>query len=182
VPNMRLGSSSLQPAFLWETTPLCASFCAIMQTIHWKCAAFPYGTTVAQQDASCFGRAMWTRSTALIVVLALAASIAVGAPLHSSERGCNAANAEMTDCEHMGMERGSPAATGMALCCMTDCQQPGPVGSGFTLSIPTFSATVLPAAHTPPPTRLRPLPQERQVQSSSFSPPNCYLKNLALLI
>lgn len=126
---------------------------------------------------------MWTRFTSLIIVLALAASTALGALLHSSERGCNVSKAEMSDCELMGMKRSSPAVTGVAFCCLTDCQEPGPTGTAFNLRVPAFNiAFVHPATLTALGGLVRPLPQEKWLQSTSFSLPHTYLKNLALLI
>ena len=140
-------------------------------------------TCCKSEREAVLAKPMWTRFTSLIIVLALAASTALGTPLHSSQRGCNVSRAEMSDCELMGMKRNPPAATGIALCCLTDCSEPGPTGTAFNLRVPAFNvAFVHPATLTTPGPLVRPLPQEQWLQSTSFSPPYTYLKNLALLI
>ena len=163
--------------------PTCASFCARCQpervmrqiSLRHRCCKLDCEAVLA--------KSMWTRFTSLIIVLALAASTALGAPLHSSERGCNVSKAEMSDCELMGMKPSSPAASGIALCCLTDCKEPGPTETAFNLRLPAFNfAFVHPAALVAPGTRIQPLPQEKWLQSRFFSPPHTYLKNLALLI
>jgi hypothetical protein len=125
---------------------------------------------------------MWIRFTSLTLALALAGSVALGMPLHSSDRGCNMPM-EMTGCEHMGMEPSAPGVSPTALCCLLDCQQPGPTGTAFNLRIPSFSVAFLHQAVPAPTVTLpRPLPQAKWLESTSFKPPEPYLKNLALLI
>ena len=121
------------------------------------------------------------RIASLALALALAASVALGTPLHSSERGCTM---DMESCEHMGMDPSAPAVTSaLPLCCLLDCQEPGPTGSGFTVQIPTFNGAFLDQVALMPPSTLPKLfPQTNWVQTSSFTPPETYLKNLALLI
>lgn len=91
---------------------------------------------------------------------------------------------DMESCEHMGMDPSAPAVTSaLPLCCLLDCQEPGPTGSGFTVQIPTFNGAFLDqVALVPPSTLPKLLPQTNWVQTSSFTPPETYLKNLALLI
>lgn len=125
---------------------------------------------------------LWTRVSSLTLALVLLTGVVIGAPLHSSERSCSISTAEMSDCEMMAMKH-SPAATGTAYCCFTDCQEPGPTGPAFTLRIPTFSNSIVrPDSPQQTAAVLQQLPQEKRLRSSSFSPPNTYLKNLALLI
>ena len=125
---------------------------------------------------------MWVRITSLALALALAGSVALGIPLHSSERGCNMPM-EMKGCEHMGVEPTAPGVTPIALCCLLDCQEPGPTGTALNLRIPSFNAAFLhQVALAPPLTLPKPFPQSKWLQSSSFTPPETYIKNLALLI
>ncbi len=125
---------------------------------------------------------MRVRITSLTLALALAGSVALGTPLHSSERGCNMPM-EMEGCHHMGMEPSSPSVTSVALCCLIDCQEPGPTGTAFTLKIPAFNGAFLQQIVLVPPLTLpKPLQQSKSLLTSSFTPPETYLKNLALLI
>lgn len=122
---------------------------------------------------------MWVRLSSLVLALALAGSVGLGMPLHSSDRGCNMPM-EMEGCD-MGMPT-APGMTPTALCCLLNCQEQGPTSSSFSVQTPSFSAA---SAHqiAPPPVDVpKPLPQARWMQSSSFTPPDTYLKNLALLI
>jgi len=90
---------------------------------------------------------------------------------------------EMTVCEHMGMEPSAPGVTPTSLCCLLACQEQGSTGTAFNLRIPVFAVAFLHrAAQTPPITLPQPLPQAKRLESSSFTPPDTYLKNLALLI
>jgi len=124
----------------------------------------------------------WVRFASLVLVVSLAGSVALGIPLHSSERGCNTPT-QMADCEHMGMEPDAPSVTSTALCCLISCQEPGPTGSGFTVQRPSLKGAFLYQIPLTSPLMLRkPLPQSLWLQSASFTPPDTYLKNLALLI
>jgi len=126
--------------------------------------------------------AVWLRITSLAVILVLAGAVAMGVPLHSSDRGCNM-RMETSGYEQMGMEPSTQRVTAIALCCLLDCVEPGATGTTFNLRIPAFKiAFVHPAVLTVPATLVRPLPQEKWLQSASFTPPHTYLKNLALLI
>lgn len=125
---------------------------------------------------------MWLRITSFAVILVFAGGVAVGVPLHSSDRGCNV-TMQMAGCEQMGMEPSTQDARAIALCCLLDCQEPGATGTAFNLRVPAFNVVLVhPAALTTPATLVRPLPQEKWLQSASFTPPHKYLKNLALLI
>ena len=125
---------------------------------------------------------VWLRITSLALALALASSVALGIPLHSSERGCNMPM-EMNGCEQMGMEPSAPEVTSTVLCCLLDCQEPGPTETAFTVQIPTFNGAFLnQVALAPTLTLPKPLPQSQWLQSSSFTPPEIYIRNLALLI
>lgn len=122
---------------------------------------------------------VWARITSLALAVVLAASAGLGLPLHPSERGCNMPM-ETKGCEQMGM---APGVTPTALCCLLNCQEPGPTGTAFNLRVPLFSVAFLhQAALTPPATLPRPVFQANWWEGFSFTPPKPYLKNLALLI
>ena len=125
---------------------------------------------------------VWVRFTSLVLAVSMTGSVALGIPLHSSERGCNTPT-QIADCEHMGMEPNGPSVTSTALCCLISCQEPGPTGSGFTVQRPSLNGAFLDHVALASPLTLRkPLPQSLWLQSASFTPPDTYLKNLALLI
>ena len=122
---------------------------------------------------------IWVRVTSLTLTLALGATVALGVPLHSSERSCNLPM-EMAGCEHM-----VPSASGVAeiqLCCLLDCQEPGSTGS-VRAQIPSLNLVPIhQVAARPAVVLAKPAAQQSWRQSSSFKPPDTYLKNLALLI
>ena len=90
---------------------------------------------------------------------------------------------QMADCEHMGMEPSAPGVTSTSICCLLSCQEPGPTGSGFNVQRPSLNGAFLNRVVLASPLTLRkPLPQSLWLQSASFTPPDTYLKNLALLI
>ena len=125
---------------------------------------------------------MWKRFASLILALSLGASIAVGLPLHSSERGCNMPM-QMNSCGDMEMEPTAPGVTSAALCCLVDCPEPGPTGSAFTFQGPSLNNSFLHQVAWVPPLNLsKERGQSKWLHSSSFTPPYTYLKNLALLI
>ena len=122
---------------------------------------------------------MWVRVTALTLTLALSATVALGVPLHTSERGCNLP-IEMPGCEHMVPT--APDVAGIQLCCLLDCQEPGSTAS-VSIQIPSFNlAPVHQVAPRAAFVLVKPTTQQSWRQSSSFKPPDTYLKNLALLI
>lgn len=125
--------------------------------------------------------ATWVRITSLTLTLMLAASVSLGLPLHLSDDGCNPAEMHANGCEQMGVEPSAPGVAGAAICCLLDCREAGPTGSAFNLRIPTFNRSVYRTVLAPP-VIVRQLPQEQWLQSSCFTPPNSYLKNLSLLI
>jgi hypothetical protein len=126
--------------------------------------------------------AKWVRITSLTLTLMLAASVSMGLPLHLSDNDCNPAEMQGNGCERMGIEPGAPGVADTAICCLLDCREAGPTGSAFNLRTPTFNVAPVYRTVLPPPVTLRQLPQEHWLQSSCFSPPNSYLKNLSLLI
>jgi hypothetical protein len=122
---------------------------------------------------------IWVRVTSLTLTLALTATVALGVPLHSSERGCNLPD-EMPGCEHMVPS--APGIAGIQLCCLLDCQEPGSTGS-VTVQIPSLNlAPVHQVAPRPAFVLARPAAAQSWQQNPSFKPPDTYLKNRALLI
>ena len=86
----------------------------------------------------------------------------------------------MTGCEHMKPK--AKALGGTSLCCLLECQEPGPTGPTFNLSVPSFSAVSLPHVVLPlPQTQLQFIQQPKGGRSPSTLQ-DTYLKNLALLI
>ena len=133
----------------------------------------------AGQAAAKLRLPIWVRVTSLTLTLALGATVALGVPLHSSERGCNLP-VVMPGCEHM-----VPSAPGVGeiqLCCLLDCQEPGSTGS-VKAQIPSLNLVPVHQVIPRPAVVLAKLAaQQSWRQSSSFKPPDTYLKNLALLI
>ena len=125
---------------------------------------------------------MWVRFTSLILALSMTGTVALGIPLHSSERGCNT-HTQMSDCDQMGMEPSGPSVASTALCCLISCQEPIPTASGFTVQRPSLKGAFLyQIALASPLTLHKPPAQSFWLQGASFTPPDTYLKNLALLI
>ena len=124
--------------------------------------------------------AKWVRVTSFALTLMLAASVSFGFPLHS-DSGCNPAEMQTSGCERMGLPP-SPSVTGTVVCCLLDCQELGPAGTAFSVPGPVHRVVSLEHVALTPPITLRRLPQEQWLQSSAFTPPNTYLRNLALLI
>ena len=125
---------------------------------------------------------VWVRFTSLVLAIGMTGSVALGIPLHSSERGCNMPM-QRPDCERMGMDPSAPRVTSTSLCCLLSCQEPAPTGTGFNVQRPPSNGAFLSqVALAPPVTLHKPLPQSLWLQSVSFSLPDTYLKNLALLI
>ena len=126
---------------------------------------------------------MSVRIPALFMTLALTASVVVGVPLHPSDRGCTMPSVAMVDCGQMAEGHSSLAITSFGLCCLMDCQEPGPTSTEVTVRIPSSNGTFLDRIllHLPLPLP-RTAPPPKWVQTSSFTPPETYLKNLALLI
>ena len=123
---------------------------------------------------------MLSRITSLALALAIGASVVVGTPLHSSEHNCTTPP-NFEGCSEMEMEPSAAVLT-TALCCFFECQEPGPTESAFNLRTPTFRTTSFYNAALMASTTMRPFSKEKWLQSSSFTPPDTYLKNLALLI
>jgi hypothetical protein len=122
---------------------------------------------------------IWVRLTSLTLTLALSATVALGLPLHTSERGCNMPM-EMAGCEHMVPS--APGVAGIQLCCLLDCHGPGSTGS-VKAQIPSLN--LVPVHRVAPRTAFvlaKPAAQQSWRQSSSFKPPDTYLKNVVLLI
>ena len=121
---------------------------------------------------------IWVRVTSLTLTLALSATVALGVPLHTSERGCNSPM-EMAGCEHMVPS--GPSMAGIQLCCLLDCQEPGSTAS-VSIQLPSLNLAPVHQVAPRPAFVLATPPHQSWRQSSSFKPPDTYLKNLALLI
>lgn len=125
---------------------------------------------------------MFVKVTALVLVSTLAFTVAVGVPLHTSEHAC-AVPMEVENCEHAGMQINDAIVPSVGLCCLLDCQEPGPTASALNLRIPSFTNAFIPQLSSPLSFPLaKPSRPLTWLQSSSFTPPERYLKNLALLI
>jgi hypothetical protein len=121
---------------------------------------------------------IWVRVTSLTLTLALSATVALGAPLHSSERGCNLP-VQMPGCEQMVPS--APGVSEIQLCCLLDCQESGSTGS-VSIQIPSLNLAPVHQVAPGPAFVLAKPAQQSWRQSFSFKPPDTYLKNLALLI
>lgn len=128
------------------------------------------------------GIAPWIRITSLTLTLMLAASVSLGLPLHLSDDGCNPAEMQADGCERMGIVPSAPSVADTAICCLLDCREAGPTSTAFNLRTPTFNVVSVYPTVLSLRVVLRQLPQEHWLQSSCFTPPNSYLKNLSLLI
>ena len=128
------------------------------------------------------GVARWVRITSLTLTLMLAVSVSLGFPLHLGDDGCNPAEMQANGCEHMGIAPSAPGVADTAICCLLDCRETGPTGIGSNQPLPRFNVVSLDRPVLRPPVTLRQLPQEQRLQSSCFTSPNSYLKNLSLLI
>lgn len=125
-------------------------------------------------------KATWVQITSFAMLLTLSTGVSLGLPVQ--DNGCIAAEMQKIGCEHMGMEPNAADATGTALCCLLECRELGPTSAAFDLRLPVQKVISVDYAALIPPVTLRRLPQEQRLQSSSFTPPTSYLKNLALLI
>ena len=107
-----------------------------------------------------------------------------GMPMHQGEHGCGMAGMAGMDCCQMAwMQDDAPATIAARLCCVIDCQEPGPTGGQVTLRSPDFIVTPLPPALLQPlAASLKPL--ERPFSTRIFSPnlQASYIQNLSLLI
>lgn len=138
----------------------------------------PTGTTTKQN----VGIAAWVRITSFTLTLMLMASVSLGLPLHQSDNDCNPAKMQASGCERMGKEPSAPGVAGTAICCLLDCRETGPTGTGSNQPLPRLNVVSVDRPVLRPPVTLRQLPQEQRLQSSCFTRPNSYLKNLSLLI
>jgi hypothetical protein len=123
---------------------------------------------------------MSVRITSLIMILALTATVVAGVPLHPSERGCTMPDVVMKDCGQMANEPISPGITQSGLCCLINCQEPGPTSTAVKVRAPSVSGAFL--AQILPMALPGPAPPTKWIQAFSFTSTKTYLKNLALLI
>jgi hypothetical protein len=135
-----------------------------------------FGGTMSCAESSL---SMPSRISSLILILFFLSTVAIGMPLHPSDRGCNMAMNEMPGCEHMTPSE--PSVQNVQLCCLLDCQGPGSTGAP-QVQLSSLNATaVSPLAHRPTYV-VKSLLRPSWMKGSSFKPPETYLKNLALLI
>jgi hypothetical protein len=87
---------------------------------------------------------------------------------------------EMKDCGPMANAPTSPGITQIGLCCLTNCQEPGPTSTAVNVRVPSVSGAFL--AQILPMALPRPSPSTKWVQAYFFTSTKTYLKNLALLI
>jgi hypothetical protein len=122
---------------------------------------------------------VFKKLTNLLLLIALAASVAAGMPLHSGS-----GEAEMMDCCKKALEQSaSPHVSAARLCCAMNCNEPGSLSGNTSQS---FSQTgsepiSLIVAGLPPASVLKPSPARYEARTSSRSKP-AYILNLALLI
>jgi hypothetical protein len=128
---------------------------------------------------------MLKRLTSILLLLAVGAGVASGAPLHPGGRGCSVGEAvEMMDCcEFARLQGDTPEILAARLCCAVNCQTTGANGPTFEARLsPPRAAPSHPAA-MPTPIHLSTQREHRLTRSSNAneSPP-VYLLNLAFLI
>jgi len=123
----------------------------------------------------------WT--TALFLILTLAASVVSGMPLHSNDEKC--AMHGMSDCCKTAKGHGNETDVASArVCCVVNCPQPGTTNPSGGQSPKT--STILVAVY--PVVVQAPIPTRFQLHISvwAHSPPQSsnpeYIRNLALLI
>ena len=163
------GTPVARPGVMWHCrrTVMRSKFAKLMST-----------SKDAGQAAGKVRLPIWVRVTSLTLTLALSATVALGVPLQTSERGCNLPM-EMAGCEHMVPS--APGVSEMQLCCLLDCQEPGSTGS-VSIQIPSLNLAPVHQVVPRPAFVLATPARQNWRQSSSFKPPDTYLKNLALLI
>ncbi|HYE15470.1 MAG TPA: hypothetical protein VD968_13590 [Pyrinomonadaceae bacterium] len=130
---------------------------------------------------------MVKRLTTILLLLALGAGVASGAPLHAGAEECDMGGAmEMMDCCKRARSVGNtPEIQAARLCCAVNCQQGGANGpsSAVRVSAPQVAAQHPAATSSPMPAPLAPPRAWRDpgLSSADESPP-LYLINLAFLI
>jgi hypothetical protein len=130
---------------------------------------------------------MLKRLTSLLLLLAVGAGVASGAPLHSGGRECDMEDSmEMMDCCKRARSAGdTPEVQAARLCCAVNCQNGGADGPASTARVPAPTAAPSHPAAAPaaPPALLAPHQERRGLRPSQAeeSPP-VYLLNLAFLI
>lgn len=125
-------------------------------------------------------RAEGQRITSFVLTVMLAAAVSFGFPLYPRDSDCNPAELQTAGCEHMGIVPNA-GVSGAVVCCLLDCQDPGPTAVAYKMPLPVFKVVALNVPVTSYESTKR-SPQERWLQRSPFAPPDTYLRNLALLI
>jgi hypothetical protein len=122
---------------------------------------------------------MFKKLTNLLLLVALAASVAAGMPLHSGS-----GDPEMMDCCKKALEQNdSPDVAAARLCCAMNCNEPGSTSGNASQSFSQTGSepTPLIVAALPPASIARPLRARYEATTSTRSKPS-YILNLALLI
>jgi len=117
--------------------------------------------------------------TNLLLILALAGSVAAGMPMHSGS-----AESGMMDCCKKALEQNdSPHVAAARLCCAMNCNEPGSTSSNTSQSFSQTGSEPSPLVGVvlPPATIRRQLLTHYTLTSSTHSQP-AYILNLALLI
>ena len=128
---------------------------------------------------------MFKRLTAILLLLALAAGVASGAPLHSGKDECDMGGAmeEMDCCKRARMQGDTPEILAARLCCAVNCQNGGTTGAAHATRVtPPQQAPSHPAS-APSPFLLTVLREPRRdLPARPNESPPVYLLHLALLI
>jgi hypothetical protein len=129
---------------------------------------------------------MLKRLTSLLLLLAVGAGVASGAPLHSGGNECAMEGSmEMMDCcQHARSHGNTPEVQAARLCCAVNCQTTGTSGPASETNI--YGPQIAPShpAATTPATPAFTIPHVRRrvrLSHTNESPP-VYLLNLAFLI
>lgn len=128
--------------------------------------------------------AMSRRLTTLIFILALFASTAAGALLHSGGHDCHMAGMEGMDCcDKAQMQENTPEVLAARLCCAFQCPEPGSTApaSQETLRGPQVSPLVIRPAATASVVSYAPLVFLQATAGPTSSPP-VYISHHSLLI
>jgi len=129
---------------------------------------------------------MFKRLTAILLLLALGAGAASGAPLHSGQKECGMGESmEMMDCCKRARSAGNtPDIQAARLCCAVNCQSGGANGPASAARVTPPQAAPLHPASAPAPAApaARPGPGSVPPPLLADESPPAYLLNLAFLI
>ena len=121
---------------------------------------------------------MFKKLTNLVLVVAVAASVAAGMPLHS-----RSAQSAMMDCCKKALEQSdSPHVAAARLCCAMNCSEPASTNGNFGQNFSQTGAELSPVIVVAlPPLANYKSQRPRYARMSSATKP-AYILNLALLI